>query len=530
MATIKAAPRPPRLAVSGLDKARSLLGTKSPHDAIVIITPLPTPRGILGKKPLSRVKKALDDLRKADASLESGSASTALAPAPGLPGKRLVVGCTGRLDRFTDDVRLYAEAGEAAMTKAWKAGAKDPLFIVLSPSEARYAHAADVALMGALSSLWRSVEARLSQPRKGPKVRSIGVLDSKPRSSLPTLVRALEQGRAVARDIGGTQAEIMTPEAVASYVEDVFEKGPVSVTIDRDLASMEKGYPLLWNVSRGCNHVERYLPRVIRMEYSPENPKRTVFLVGKGVTYDTGGHNIKIGAGMAGMSRDKCGAGSVAGVMRVVQLLKPPDTRVVAYLGMVRNAVDAEAYVTDEVFTSRAGVRVRIGNTDAEGRLVLADCLAAAREEAEKAHNPTLLTVATLTGHAVRTVGPYPIAIENGPALDASVGAILGRAGSAWAEPFEISRLRREDFEAVASKTDGEDVLSMNANINASTPRGHQLPMAFFQIAAGMEKDGKCALPYVHVDIAGSSVKGADWAYGKPLASSVVPLYQALIA
>lgn len=529
MATIKP-PRAPKLVVQGMDKARGLLSTRSPHDAIVVVTPMPPPRGILDHRSLAKLKKEITNARKLDVSLDSGEPLTTLVPARGLPGSRLVIACTGHVDRFTDDVRLYEEAGEAGMNKASKAGARDPLFIVVSRSEARYAHAAEVALLGALSSLWRSVEARLAKPREESKVRSVGLLASKTTRNMAALVRALEQGRSAARDIGGTHAEIMTPEAVAAYVEGVFTKGPVSIEVERDVEAIHEGYPLLWNVARGCIHVERYLPRVIRLEYAPRKPTRTLFLLGKGVTYDTGGHNIKIGGGMAGMSRDKCGAAAVAGIMRIVQLLKPESTRIVAYMGMVRNAVDAEAYVTDEVLASRAGVRVRVGNTDAEGRLVLADILAAAREEAEKAKSPTLVTIATLTGHAMRSVGPYPIILENGPALDAGLAATINRAGSAWGEPFEISRLRREDYAAVKPKTDGEDVLSMNANISASTARGHQLPIAFFQIAAGLEKEGKCTLPYVHVDIAGSAVKGKDWAYGQPSASSVIALYEALIA
>ena len=314
------------------------------------------------------------------------------------------------------------------------------------------------------------------------------------------------------------------------YQNCILGKGPVSISVNRDVDDIARQYPLLWNVSRGCNHVPRYLPRVIRLEYDPGDAERTVFLVGKGVTYDTGGHNIKIGGGMAGMSRDKCGAAAVAGVMRIVQALRPPAVRVVGYMGMVRNAVDAEAYVVDEVIPSRAGVRVRIGNTDAEGRLVLADILAAAREEAEKAVAPTLITIATLTGHAARTVGPYPIAIENGPALGADVAGKLMAVGESWGEPFERSYVRREDYEAIKGKTDAEDILNINANITPATPRGHQFPLAFFQVAAGLEKDGRCKLPYVHIDIAGSAVKGSDWAYGPPTASPVLALYNALIA
>ena len=93
-------------------------------------------------------------------------------------------------------------------------------------------------------------------------------------------------------------------------------------------------------------------------------------LVGKGITYDTGGVDIKVGGSMAGMSRDKCGAANVAGFLKVVSLLNPKNVKVVGAMAMVRNSIGSNAYVSDEIITSRAGVRIRVVNTDAEGRMV----------------------------------------------------------------------------------------------------------------------------------------------------------------
>src|SRR4029078_4552384 len=102
---------------------------------------------------------------------------------------------------------------------------------------------------------------------------------------------------------------------------------------------------------------------------------------------------------MAGMSRDKGGAAAVAGLIRAVAKRSLPHVRVVGLLGLVRNSVGEESYVSDEIIRSRAGVRVRIGNTDAEGRLVLADLLAAAASLASGAPDPILFSLAPLTGH-----------------------------------------------------------------------------------------------------------------------------------
>jgi leucyl aminopeptidase len=201
--------------------------------------------------------------------------------------------------------------------------------------------------------------------------------------------------------------------------------------------------------------------------------------------------------------------------------------KVVAELGVVRNSIGAESFVTDEIVTSHAGVRVRIGNTDAEGRLVLADLLSHLRVEAAKATAPRLFSVATLTGHAGRAVGPYNIALDNGPARSNGVAERLAAQGELWGDPFELSRLRREDFDFVAPRTKADDVLSCNNLPSSGTARGHQFPMAFLAIAAGLDKHGNDSanpLCFTHIDIGGSGCEGGDWQHGRPSARPVVAL------
>ena len=83
-------------------------------------------------------------------------------------------------------------------------------------------------------------------------------------------------------------------------------------------------------------------------------------------------------------------------------------------MAMVRNSVGSDCYVADEIITSRAGVRIRVGNTDAEGRMAMVDVLAHMKEKALHEVNPHLMTIATLTGHAVLAVGPYTAVMDNG--------------------------------------------------------------------------------------------------------------------
>lgn len=131
--------------------------------------------------------------------------------------------------------------------------------------------------------------------------------------------------------------------------------------------------------------------------------------MGKGITYDTGGADLKVGGHMSGMSRDKGGAAAVAGFFKVLSLLKPAGLHVRGYLAMVRNNISSNSYVADEIITSRAGRRIRIGNTDAEGRMVMTDILCEAKEDALKAVNPFIYTIATLTGHVCRVYGTFTV-------------------------------------------------------------------------------------------------------------------------
>ncbi len=151
-----------------------------------------------------------------------------------------------------------------------------------------------------------------------------------------------------------------------------FEGTKVKVEVVQGQMTFEKEYPCLAAVNRCASTVPRHDGRVIWLTYEPEGPvEKTVMLVGKGITYDTGGADIKAGGIMAGMSRDKCGAADVAGFLKVVSLLNPKNVKVVGAMAMVRNSVGSNAYVSDEIITSRAGVRIRVGNTDAEGRMVI---------------------------------------------------------------------------------------------------------------------------------------------------------------
>lgn len=340
-------------------------------------------------------------------------------------------------------------------------------------------------------------------------------------------LQATEAGRRVARDLAGTEPERMAPKKFAEYCKLAFAHTDVKVTVIDDTQQLQHEYPLLYAVGRASVQVERHRPCVIRLEYYGDHAEQTLFMAGKGIVYDTGGADLKVGGHMAGMSRDKGGAAAVAGFVKSVAEMQPEHLNVVAEIGAVRNSIGAEAFVADEIITSHSGKRVRIGNTDAEGRLVLADLLShlRTRQEQNNYPNPVFYSVATLTGHAALAKGPYSALVPNGPAKLTKVAERLFEVGEQFGDMSEISWSRREDYDIIRSRTSADDVLSSNNGPSATTKRGHQFPMAFLTIAGGLQGHGSDSakpLPYVHVDIAGSGVEGGDWQHGKPTAAPVL--------
>lgn len=430
---------------------------------------------------------------------------------PGLPGNRLVFASTGPLNRDYDDIRRFSDAAASAIKRAMKTGMQRPLLVC--PPHTNFEKSTLVAALGALHALYMPIEVRESNLKPTPyKVCVLGlwVAEQDQGQKLVDLANALESGRLVYRDIGGSDPERMAAPRVADYVQELFRDSPVKVEVVSKVEVLEKEYPCLAAVNRCANAVPRHQARVVKLLYSGEGPvQTTLMLVGKGITYDTGGADIKAGGIMAGMHRDKCGAAAVAGFFQILAKLQPKNLKVVGSMAMVRNSVGADCYVADELVVSRAGRRVRVGNTDAEGRMVMVDLLCEMKEKALREVSPQLFTIATLTGHAIRAMGPnYSIIMDNGPAHRSGNATKWQKAGESLGDVFEVSSIRREDYEFHKGKSEYEDILQCNNLPSSATPRGHQTPAAFLIMASGLDKcgvDSTNPLPYSHIDIAGSS-------------------------
>jgi len=437
-------------------------------------------------------------------------------------GQRIVVSPIGSLDRCEDDVRRFFDAAHDALQVAIKAGSTKPLLLVYPDSKLE--NSLLVTILGGAKAMYTNYELRLLGKKHKALEMGVYAADSSNLEHVVKTAMIVEEAKNVCRDLLGSDPETMNPANFTHYCEGLFANLSSSVMYS-SLSGAEqilKQYPCMAAVDRACQHIERHRARAIWLDYTHGKPERTIVLIGKGLTYDTGGADIKAGGAMAGMHRDKGGASAVAGFMHAINKLKPQNIKIVAGLAVCRNSVGSEAYLPDEIITARSGKRLRIGNTDAEGRMAMVDLLCHAKERAikEKWTSPVFHTIATLTGHAYVAVGPYTAIVANGPARKAGLDQALSAAGDSIGDCFDVSRLRREDFLFHTGKDEQSDIYQAAPGPSTRSQRGHQGPAAFLMMTSGLREHGSHAevqLPYCHLDIAGSSGPFPGLATGSPI-------------
>lgn len=199
-----------------------------------------------------------------------------------------------------------------------------------------------------------------------------------------------------ARDLSNAPSNIVTPE----YLADIANRLSNEYDLDCDVMDRksieEAGMGLLAAVARG-SEVE---PRFIELRYTSDRASKTVAIVGKGITFDTGGYSLKPSDNMYGMKDDMSGAAAVLAAMRAVAREKP-DINVIGLIPATENSIGANAIHPGDVFKSHNGKSVEVNNTDAEGRLILADAIS----YATKLGVDEIIDVATLTGACVIALG-----------------------------------------------------------------------------------------------------------------------------
>ena len=214
-------------------------------------------------------------------------------------------------------------------------------------------------------------------------------------------VTAISHACALARDMVNTPANDMGPLQIETIAREIAEQHGADIAVITGDDLLAQNYPAVHAVGRAA--VDHRAPRMIEMSWGdPTHP--LLALVGKGVVFDTGGLDIKPSAGMRIMKKDMGGAAHALALARMVMNAKLP-VRLVVLTPVVENAISGDAMRPGDVLQTRAGLTVEVGNTDAEGRLILADALTRAAEL-----KPVLtLDLATLTGAARVAMGPFVI-------------------------------------------------------------------------------------------------------------------------
>lgn len=308
---------------------------------------------------------------------------------------------------------------------------------------------------------------------------------------------ALTRAEAVwrVRDLVSMPPNLLTPETFVAQVSEMAASLEISVEVLDEKTLKADGYGGLTAVGQGSANP----PRMMVLRWAPKNPTRHIALVGKGITFDSGGLSLKPANSMVGMKYDMTGAAVVSAVALASAALNL-EAAVTAWVCLAENMPSGSASRPNDVISIKNGTTVEILNTDAEGRLVLADGLSAASAE-----NPDLIVdVATLTGAARVALGERYAGLMG---TDGAVTLVSNAASNAgelvWAMPLpqELRALLKTDVADIANAKPG------------NTLGGMLLAGLFLQEFVGKKADGS-PIDWAHLDIAGPAENSSGpWGY-----------------
>ncbi|MDI6797272.1 MAG: leucyl aminopeptidase [Desulfatibacillaceae bacterium] len=391
--------------------------------------------------------------------------------------KTFILAGLGKKGDFSSHI-LRSQAARAMKKAAKLKRKKICIFGPDAPGEAKVNHAA--CLEGALLGAYSFDRHKSEKPES---VKELQLTDFALSSTEVKNIQTVCDAVCFARDLVNDNAHSITPERLAREALDMADDSLKVKVLDEKMLKKE-GLSLMAAVGQGSV----YPPRLMVMEYSGAGPKaKKIALIGKGVTFDSGGLNLKSNEGMLTMRLDMAGAAAVLGIMKALAVLKPA-VNVVGVVGAVQNAMDAKAYFPGDVYRSYAGKTVEIINTDAEGRLVLADAVAYCR----KNYSPErIVDFATLTGACIIALGETVAGvISNNDNLYDEIFA----AGEAVAE--RVWRLPLYPEHKKAMKSDIADLRNL-----AKFKRGYAGTITGGAFIAEFVED----TPWAHIDIAGTA-------------------------
>jgi len=305
------------------------------------------------------------------------------------------------------------------------------------------------------------------------------------------LARELSDAVAWARDMVNLGPADCTPTKLAEEARGIAKKAGLTVEVQGPAEIAKLGMGMFLGVTRGSAEP----PRLVKVSYVPRGPgakRAPVVLVGKAITFDSGGLSLKPNDGMVHMNTDMAGSAAVLAAIRVVAMVKP-EFPVHAVLGACENMPGGRAYKPSDVLVSYAGKTVEITNTDAEGRLVLGDVIAWAAGSFKPA---AMIDVATLTGACMVGLGPTTAGLmgPDGPVVDGLLAAARTSGEEIWRLPL-VESLKEQ------LKSDRADMK------NAGDRMGGAISAAHFLHAFAKDT------PWAHLDIAGPSHAGKERGY-----------------
>ena len=416
----------------------------------------------------------------------------------GVPVPLLVLAGVGGLDDDGEasDESLRRAAGAAVRSLA---GTDAVALALPADTPARLAAVAEGAVLGAYAFTAQKSERARAETDTSRPVREVEVVTPLAAADAdPVLRRAAVVGDAVCavRDLVNTAPSHLYPATFADAVAEDLADSSVSVDVwDEDRLRAE-GFGGILAIGQGSSRP----PRLVRIEHAPADAAAHIALVGKGITFDSGGISLKPAASMMTMKSDMAGAATVFAVVRAAAALDVP-VKVTGWLALAENMPSGTAIRPSDVITMYGGKTVEVMNTDAEGRVVMADALVAATDERPDA----VLDVATLTGAQLVALGVRHTGVMGDDALRDEVVAAADAAGElAWGMPLP-EQLRASLTSRVA------DISNMGDRFGGMMTAATFLRE--FVDAGRSEGDAAARTPWAHLDIAGPSFNESA-AYG----------------
>ncbi len=290
----------------------------------------------------------------------------------------------------------------------------------------------------------------------------------------------LAESQIFARSLANEPGNVINPQTLAERARVLAQEEELQCEIWDDVQIQQKGLEALWSVGKGSATP----PRLIHLSYVPQEgtPRKRVALVGKGLTFDSGGLSLKSSDSMRTMKGDKSGACAVLGVLRGIARLKP-DIEVHVFVGAAENMPDGKSYRPDDILRTYKGKTVEIDNTDAEGRVTLADTLALASELAPD----ILVDIATLTGACGVALGDYTAGLfaSDDQLAKALLAASRETGERIWRLPLDDELLRKKIQSPIA------DLLNSGGRMGGAITAA-----MFLQEFVGQ------GIPWAHIDIA----------------------------